>query len=85
MPTVCEFNGVSVYINYNDHNPPHFHARYGKHEASYKIREATLWRGEMPAKQDKAVRAWCEARQTELLRAWDKARLHETPGKISAL
>jgi len=85
MPTVCEFSGISIYINYNDHNPPHFHARYGDLEASYKINEAKPWRGKLPAKQDRAVRLWCKARQPELLRAWDNARQHHKPGKIPAL
>lgn len=26
MPTISMFRGIKVYINYNDHMPPHFHA-----------------------------------------------------------
>jgi hypothetical protein len=28
MPVVSRFYGIIVFFNYNDHNPPHFHARY---------------------------------------------------------
>ncbi len=26
MPIICTFRGIKIYINYNDHMPPHFHA-----------------------------------------------------------
>jgi len=27
MPTVAWFYGIAIAMYYNDHNPPHFHAR----------------------------------------------------------
>jgi hypothetical protein len=32
MPVVSRFYGIVVFLNYNDHNPPHFHARYQDQE-----------------------------------------------------
>jgi hypothetical protein len=32
MPVISRFYGIVVFINYNDHNPPHFHARYQEQE-----------------------------------------------------
>jgi len=29
MPEVSRFLGIVVYLNINEHNPPHFHAKYG--------------------------------------------------------
>ena len=29
MPRISEFYGIVVFMLYADHNPPHFHARYG--------------------------------------------------------
>lgn len=29
MPEICHFCGIIVAMHYNDHAPPHFHARYG--------------------------------------------------------
>lgn len=29
MPTICMFRGIKIYINYRDHQPPHFQASYG--------------------------------------------------------
>lgn len=33
MPTISEFFGILIRMYYDDHNPPHFHAYYSKHEA----------------------------------------------------
>jgi hypothetical protein len=29
MPTIAWFYGIMIQMYYNDHEPPHFHARYG--------------------------------------------------------
>jgi len=34
MPTLSKFYGIVVFMNYNDHNPPHFHPRYSGSYAS---------------------------------------------------
>jgi len=33
MPCVSEFFGIAIYMYFNDHSPPHFHAEYGESEA----------------------------------------------------
>jgi hypothetical protein len=33
MPEVSRFFGISIRFYYNDHEPAHFHAVYGEHEA----------------------------------------------------
>ncbi len=33
MPEISRFLGIAIAIFYDDHPPPHFHARYGEHEA----------------------------------------------------
>ena len=42
MPQICEFFGVSIYMYYNDHRPPHFHAVYAEHEALFTI-NPSMW------------------------------------------
>jgi hypothetical protein len=34
MPEIARFYGIVITINYNDHEPAHFHARYGGMSAS---------------------------------------------------
>ncbi len=33
MPTISTFYGIKITMNYNDHQPPHFHAEYQSYEA----------------------------------------------------
>ena len=33
MPEISRFFGIIITMNYNDHAPPHFHARYGGDQA----------------------------------------------------
>ena len=37
MPVISEFFGILIMIYFNDHAPPHFHARYGDFEALIQI------------------------------------------------
>ncbi len=33
MPEISGFFGVTIYMNWREHTPLHFHATYGEHEA----------------------------------------------------
>ena len=37
MPTISMFYGIAIrmYFAPDEHNPPHFHAYYGEHQASF--------------------------------------------------
>ena len=37
MPTISRFFGIVIFMNYNDHLPPHFHARYQDQEVTVEI------------------------------------------------
>lgn len=37
MPEISRFYGIIVALYYNDHPPPHFHAKYGGDEATISI------------------------------------------------
>ena len=39
MPEISRFFGIIISIFYDDHNPPHFHARYGDYDALIKIED----------------------------------------------
>lgn len=32
MPSICEFDGMSIYVYGNDHNPPHIHVMHADDE-----------------------------------------------------
>lgn len=33
MPIVSEFEGIEIYIYFDDHMPPHFHAKFSWNQA----------------------------------------------------
>jgi hypothetical protein len=48
MPTISEFFGILIRMYYDDHNPPHFHAYYGGHEAIISIETLEIMEGSLP-------------------------------------
>jgi hypothetical protein len=42
MPRICSFYGIIIWIYYNDHNPPHFHATYGEFEILIRIADLSF-------------------------------------------
>ena len=77
MPTICMFRGIKIFINWNDHLPPHFHASYGGQETLVSIADIEVIEGEFPAKQLKMVLGWAAFHQTELEENWELAKNHQ--------
>ncbi len=50
MPRISEFYGIIIEMYWSDHNPPHFHAKYGEHRAEIDIRTLNVLRGRLPTK-----------------------------------
>ena len=73
MPTISMFRGIKISINWNDHMPPHFHAKYGDEEILVSIKELEVLEGEMQNKQLKMVLGWAAFHQTELMEDWELA------------
>ena len=65
MPTIS--------MNYNDHQPPHFHARYQDGEVTVEI-EAGIVRGVMLESALRMIFEWSDAHREDLLKNWDRAR-----------
>ncbi|WP_343412601.1 DUF4160 domain-containing protein [Candidatus Amarolinea dominans] len=47
MPQISQFFGISIYMYYDEHNPPHFHAIYGKNEGQIGISPLALIEGKL--------------------------------------
>ena len=73
MPTISRFYGIVVFMNYNDHNPPHFHARYQDQEVIMEI-QTGLVRGTMSRRALRLLFEWADMHQEELMRNWELAR-----------
>lgn len=73
MPEVSRFYGIIITISFDDHQPPHFHARYGEHRASIGFDGAVL-AGRLPPRALLLVRMWGGQHLDELAEDWALAR-----------
>jgi hypothetical protein len=85
MPTISAFYGILVRMFYNDHPPPHFHARYGEFEATVDIETLEIIEGELPTRAFHLVREWAMMHREELLEDWQLCRENRVPAKIEPL
>ena len=74
MPCVSQFFGIVIYFYYNDHLPPHFHAEYAEHEATFSIETLDCLTGELPRRARALVVEWASLHRPELRDNWDRAR-----------
>ena len=77
MPTICMFRGIKIYINWRDHQPPHFHASYGGDSVIVSICDIEVLEGDMPTKQLKMLLGWAALHQDELLENWALAEKNQ--------
>ena len=68
MPALCMFYGIIIrmYNNGSEHNPPHFHATYQGHNATFTL-DGEIKEGNMPKKQQNLLLAWATLHHGELL------------------
>jgi hypothetical protein len=85
MPTVSVFYGIIIRMFYNDHPPPHFHARYGEFEATVGIETLDVIEGELPSRALSFVREWAIMHREELRDNWRLCRANAVPAKIEPL
>lgn len=85
MPRLSAFYGLVIYMYWRDHNPPHFHAEYGEHEALITIDDGLVFAGHLPPRALRLVRQWRRLHVEELQRAWELATVRHDPGTIEPL
>lgn len=73
MPELSRFFGIIIAMFHNDHNPPHFHARYGSYKAAIRIEDFAVLEGYLPPRALGLVMEWAEIHKDELIRDWDLA------------
>ncbi len=74
MPTIAWFYGIAIQMFYNDHDPPHLHARYGRARALIRLSDRAIIAGELPPTALRLVREWMSAHSDELSENWQRAR-----------
>jgi hypothetical protein len=85
MPELSRFFGIIIRMFYSDHQPAHFHAVYGEHEALIEIETLLVFRGSLPRRALALVLEWAAFHRIELQDDWQRARKGETLKEIDPL
>lgn len=80
MPEISRFYGIVIYMFFNDHNPPHFKAKYNEFEANILIENGAILNGDMPVSKMKLVAAWAEIHHVELMNMWLSKEFYKING-----
>jgi Domain of unknown function (DUF4160) len=85
MPEISRFFGMVIAMYYNDHSPPHFHVRYGRHKAVIGIEPIEILAGKLSPKARALVIEWANLHQAELMTDWELARQQAPLHRIDPL
>ena len=85
MPEICRFLGIIITMYFNEHNPPHFHARYGDHRAEIAIDTLSIIAGRLPPRVLGLVMEWAALHREELMEDWELARRQVELKRIAPL
>ncbi len=85
MPEICRFLGIIITMYFNEHNPPHFHARYGDHRAEIAIETLSIIAGRLPPRVLGLVMEWAALHRQELMDDWELARRQVELKRIAPL
>ena len=85
MPRLSYFYGIAIYLYYEDHPPPHIHARYGEHQVKVAIASGEVIDGVLPRRAARLVSEWVSEHVDELKDCWERATHGEEPGTIAPL
>ena len=84
MPIISTFLGIIITMYWDDHMPPHFHAKYGDYEIVVNILNGII-EGKFPKRALRHVIEWYELHKDALLEDWDLCRLKQQPKPIEPL
>lgn len=70
MPEISRFLGIIIFMNFNEHPPPHFHAKYGEYHITVAIHTGVI-EGKFPKRALRLLMEWYELHQEELLDNWN--------------
>ena len=85
MPEICRFFGIIIAVFYDDHNPPHFHARYNDQKISIEIETLKILEGSIPPGALGMIMEWASLHKEELMEDWNLAKSNRPPKKIEPL
>jgi hypothetical protein len=84
MPEISRFLGIIVAMFYQNHVPPHFHAKYGEFEVTVAI-ETGVVTGQFPTRALGHVLEWYKLHKIELAENWNLAKERKQLKSIAPL
>lgn len=85
MPEISRFLGIVIAMYHKEHEPPHFHAKYGGQTGVFSIRELKLIEGKLPKRVISLVLEWAFDHRDELMEDWNLANQKKQLNKIKPL
>lgn len=77
MPVVSRFFGIVIVFYWEDHVPPHFHAKYSGDEVMIEIRTGDVLRGALSKRALSLVNEWRKLHRDELMDNWERAQMRK--------
>ena len=85
MPEISRFFGIVIAMYYEDHAPPHFHARHGNREIRVAIATGAILSGSFPRQAERRVLEWLAIHRDEIQQDWELAERRKPLKKIDPL
>ena len=82
MPEISRFFGIIIFMYFDEHNPPHFHVKYGEERAVLSINELKVMEGKLSRRALSLVLEWANEHRQELMDNWIGL---ETTGNFSKI
>jgi len=84
MPVISRFLGIVIAMYWNDHSPPHFHARYAGREIKVFLSDGSV-EGDFPKRALRLVLEWYSLHKDELSMNWQLCERKENPRPVEPL
>ena len=82
MPEISRLFGIIIFMYFDEHNPPHFHVKYGEERAVMSINELKMLEGKLSKRALSLVLEWANEHRQELMNNWISL---ETTGDYSKI
>ena len=84
MQEISSFYGIVITMLFQDHNPPHFHVKYGEYKAQITITDGIV-KGILPRRALNLVFEWLDLHRDELMENWKLMESRKNLQKIEPL
>lgn len=85
MTEISRFYGIIICMYWNDHAPPHFHAKYNGEEVLLLIDTWEIYSGYIPKRALKLVIEWADLHRDEIIKDWEDVTNGKQLTKIEPL